>query len=232
LAAGHYDSVIKDALPIVSGKLDPEADYDLILVVRDVAHALAYRGHWNEADAVFQKAQKVWPLGSDANALNIAGNQARYLMQAGRSTDGLQLMDKVIEDARRWDVNPDAFAAMHHARACMLHQLGRGEEAGPSVAIASSVQRPSDIASLHLCMGNKDAAKRVLIEAVKNPLGRENVIAFMQKRDVEPFPAEYARKLRAQIVELTEDPGVRAAALEHGRILEFSEREGAPPDRN
>jgi hypothetical protein len=50
--------VIKDALPILSRKIDPETDYDLILVVRDVAHALAYKGRWSEVDAVFQQAQK------------------------------------------------------------------------------------------------------------------------------------------------------------------------------
>jgi tetratricopeptide (TPR) repeat protein len=232
LAAGHYDTVIKDALPIVSRKLDAVADYDLILVIRDVAHALAYRGRWNEAHAIFERAQKVWPLGSDANALNIAANQARYLMFAGRTAEGLLLMDKAIADARRWDVNRDAFAGMHHARACMLHQLGRGDEAGASIAIASSVQFASEIASLHLCTGNKDAAKRVLLEAMKNQSGRENVIAFMQKPDAEPFPVEYSRKLRARIVELTADPQLRAVVLEHGRILDFGESDGAPPELN
>jgi tetratricopeptide (TPR) repeat protein len=232
LAAGHYDTVIRDALPIVSRKLDAEEDYDLILVIRDVAHALAYRGRWKEADAVFERAQKVWPLGSDANALNIAANQARYLMFGGRTAEALQLMDKAIADARRWDVNRDAFAGMHHARACMLYQLGRGDEAAPSIAIASSAQFAGELAGLHLCTGNREAAKRVLLEAMKSPSGRENVIAFMQKRDAEPFPAEYSRKLRAQIIELTADPQLRAVVLVHGRILDFSEREGAPPERN
>jgi hypothetical protein len=153
-------------------------------------------------------------------------------MYAGRSEDGLRLIDKVIEDALRWDVNHDAFAAMHHTRACMLHQLGRADKAASSMAIALSIQRPGEIASLHLCTGNKGAAKRVLIEALKKPLGRENVIAFMQKHDADPVPAEYTRKLRARALELSADPVLRAAVLEHGRILEFSQGEGAPPERN
>ena len=230
LAAGHYDTVIKQVLPMVSGKLDADADYDLILVIREVAHALAYKGRWQEADAVYERAQKVWPLGSEANALNIAANRARYLMFAGRHAEGLELMDKAIADARRWDVNRDAFAGMHHARACMLKELGRGDEVGASIAIASAIQFPSEIAGLHLCTGNKSAAKRVLLDAMKYPAGRENVIAFMQTRAAGPFPSEYSRKLRAQTVELAADPDLRAAVLEHGRILDFSEREGAPPE--
>lgn len=230
LAAGHYETVIRDIVPTLLGQLDQGADYNLIFVVSDVAAAVAHKGRWSEVDALFERTQNIWPLGSDANSLNIGGNRARYLMLAGKTGEALRLMDRVISEAQRLQVNRDAIGAMHHYRACMLHELGRVDEAGVSAAIAASIAFPAEVAGLHLCMGKPDAARRHLIEAMKNPTNHESVIGFVQITDDRNLPSEYSRKLKARVDQLRNDPAVKAAVLEHGRILDFRVNEGAPPE--
>ena len=78
--AGHDDTLIREMLPLFSKRLDPEKDYDLMLVAsQSLSAALAREGRWDDIEAVFKKASEAWPLGSEANALNIAAGRARYL---------------------------------------------------------------------------------------------------------------------------------------------------------
>ena len=58
------------------------------------------------------------------------------------------------------------------------------------------------------------------------------VIAFMQMWDTDVLPSEHSRTMRARLDELKADPKLRAAVLDHGRILDLSLTEGAPPERN
>jgi tetratricopeptide (TPR) repeat protein len=231
-AAGHYDTVIRDLLPMFSGKLDKVADYDLVFVVPRIARALAQKGRWRDVDALFERTQKVWPLGSEANAINIAGNRARYLLLAGRHQEALQHMDAAIAEGRRWEVNPDALASMHHFRACILHELGRDAEAAVSMAVALAVEFPPEAASLHLCMGNDQAARRILIDALADPASRKGVIDFVQKQPKVPMPSEFARRLDSRFEALKADRLLLAEVAKYGRVLPFRANEGAPPEAN
>jgi tetratricopeptide (TPR) repeat protein len=230
LAAGHYDTVIREIYPMLIGKIDEKADHDLIFVVTGVARALAQKGRWNDADALFVKTQKVWPLGGQANAINIGANRARYLMFAGRYDDALRQVDAAIAEGRKWQVNPDALAGMYSVRACTLHELKRSADAAVSMSLALAVLFPAEAAGLHLCMENPKAARRALMEGLKDPLGRKSVIGLLQKPDPIP-PSEYARKNRSRFDSLRADPELIAEVLKYGRMLPFAANEGAPPEQ-
>jgi tetratricopeptide (TPR) repeat protein len=229
LAAGHYRSVIREIRPLLDRKLNPD-DHDPIFVVAGIARALAHEGRWQEVDQVFVKAQEVWPLESTANAINIAANRARYLLLAGRPKDALQQMDAAIAQGRRWEVNPDALAAMHHSRACALHELRHTAEAGVSTSIALAAEFPVNGAQLHLCLGNASAARSLLLQALKDPSSRDGIIGFVQTPDEPAFPSEYGRKFSAKVDALRNDPELVETVKKYGRILPFSLTDGAPAE--
>lgn len=231
LAAGHYNSVIREISPLFDRKLDPD-DHDPIFVVPGVAKAFAQEGRWQEADQFSAKAQALWPLQSTANAINIAANRGRHLLLAGQPEKAVQQLDAAIAEGRRWEINPDAFAAMHHVRACALHELGRTAEAGVSTAIALAGEFSVNRAVLQLCLGNLSAARNILLEALKDPPDRDGIIGFMQTRGEPVFPSEYGQKLSAKVDTLRTDPILVEAVKKYGRILPFSVTDGAPAEAN
>jgi tetratricopeptide (TPR) repeat protein len=228
LSAGHDRTVIRDILPHFYRRLDKTEDQDLQFVVTGVAGALAREGRWDEVQRLFGRAKEVWPLSKEnPNSLNVAANWARYIMFQGKFADALVKMDQAIHLAGKWQVNPDAIAAMHHYRACILHELGRGNEAGVSIAIAASVEFPSSVAHLHLCTGNAGAARRVLEEALKSDSSRGNVLMWAQKSTYRPMPSDWDRKMLAKIEELRADPSLRKEVEKFGRTLPYALNEGA-----
>jgi tetratricopeptide (TPR) repeat protein len=232
LAAGHEQSVIRDVLPPFQKPLKDE-DFDLMFVAAGLAGALARDGRWDDIDALYANAEKAWPLGSSALALNIAANRARWLLWRGSYVEALKLMDSAIADARGRgaEVNADALATMHHYRACMLHELGRTEEALASAAAATMPLRPENTATMHLCMDNMPAARKVLIEALSNEANRDNVLAFVQKVEERPVKSDYGRKMSARTSALQKDPELLSQVGKYGRILPYTLKEGAPPER-
>jgi tetratricopeptide (TPR) repeat protein len=228
LAAGHDRAVIRDILPHFYRKLERNEDQDLQFVVTGTAGALAREGRWDEVQKLFERAQEVWPLAKEnPNSLNIAGNWARYLLFQGKNAAALAKMDEAIKLAGKWKVNPDAIATMHHYRACILHELGRDNEAGVSIAIATSISYPEEVAHLQLCSGNSDAAKRILLEALKSDTTRKSVLTWAQKSMYRPMQSEWDRKMNARIEQLRADPDLRREVQKVGRILPFALREGA-----
>lgn len=231
-AAGHYDTLIKEMLPLFSKPLNAEEDYDLIFAAATLADALARKGRWVELETMFDRASKVWPLGGDANALNLAANRARYMFYRGKTAEALAVMDTAIADAARWQgqVNGDALAAMHRYRACMLHKLGKGDEAAVSRAIAADLLGPSSRAELFLCLDQIEAARSVLIKALADEKSRDSVIAFVQKSDVPPMQSDYGRAIEERHAALRSDPKLLAEVAKYGRVLPFTLSQGAPPE--
>jgi tetratricopeptide (TPR) repeat protein len=232
IAAGHDSTVIRDILPLLSGKLDKEEDYDLIFKVSSVAGALARGGRWSDIDALYAHVEKIWPLGLDANALNVAGNHAKWLLYRGSFREALAKMDATIEDARRRgaEVNSDALGVMHQYRGCMLHELGRDGETALPVALASGSLRPSSRAWMYLCVGKPEAARNILIEALGQPDFRDEAIGFVQKTAESPIQSPYGLKMAARVSALQRDPTLLAEIHKHGRVLPYSLREGAPAE--
>jgi tetratricopeptide (TPR) repeat protein len=230
-SAGHDKTIIREILPLFSRKLDEHEDHDLIFVVSPVAGALARQGRWRDIEILYERVEKVWPLGSQANALNIAGNRAKYLLTAGKAQQALQRIDAVIADARKWEVNADAVASMHHNRACMLHELGRKSEASVAAALAAAVQYPASVAGLHLCLENPQAARQALLLGLQDEVHRDDVLWFLQKSDERIAASDYARKMNARIQALKGDPEILKEAAKYGRILSFAANEAAPAEQ-
>lgn len=230
--AGHDATLIREMLPLFSKRLDPEKDYDLMLVALSLSAALARAGRWDDIEALFKAASEVWPLGSEANALNIAIGRARYLFFRGASKDGLVLLDAAIADTKQWgdEVNADALGSMHHYRACMLHKLGRRNEAMVSMANAADVTGSVSMAQLHLCMGNQDTARATLLRGLESEEERDDVLSYLQKSNQGPMQSEYGRMMHARTEALRTDPKLLVEAAKHGRILPFTLSEGAPPE--
>jgi len=230
-AAGHDRTTIRDILPLFDRKLDPVRVNELQFVVAGVANALAHEGRWNDVQALFAKAQAVWPLQQkNPNSLNIAANWASYLLYEGKYEQALEKMEVALDLARQWEVNPDAIGQMYAYRACALHQMKRDSEAGVSIAIASAVGFPNDLAYLHLCTGNRDAARRALLDGLKSETGRGRVLAFMQKTSSRAVDSDYGRRLRIEVDSLKADPEILAEVQTYGRILPYSEGDGAPAE--
>lgn len=231
-AAGHDQTLLREALPVFARTLDRDRDADLVFVVTPVAGALARESRWDEVEQLFEKAAAAWPLGSDENALNVAANRARYLLYADRPSEALKQMDAAIADARKWGtVNADAIAAMHHYRACMLHELGRTTEAAASIALAASIEAADDVAALHVCTDNAEQARGTLLNALQVEEKRDNVIAFMQPPSQPPLPSDYGRKQRDAADALRRDPELIRAVERYGRILAYPVNVAAPKER-
>ena len=230
--AGHYRTAVRDILPQFA-KPDQLEDYELLFGVNTMAEALARLGRWKDADNLFDSAQRVWPLGGQANALNIAGNKAVFLLKEGRAAEALKLMDEVLADTKKWggQVNSTALASMHHYRACMLQELGRDSEARMSMALATAGLEPVQVASMDLCLGDIPSAKKALLDALKVDDYRADVIAFVQPPSEEPLPSAYDRRLYALKDQLRHDPDLLSAVAEYGRVLPWPANAGAPAEQ-
>lgn len=231
LQAGHNKTAIREILPLFD-RADKLVDYDLIFAVSPLAGALAEEGRWSEVGTLFQKAGALWPLGEHANALNVAANHARYLFYEGRPADGLKLMDAAIANAGNWggQINSDALSAMHRYRACMLHELGRKSEAAMSVVLATQANDPQAFATLQLCMGRPLEAKKVLIEALKTEVTREQVISFVQPDGGRFIKSAYGRRMRDATDAMRSDRELLEAVAQHGRVLPWALSDGAPAE--
>ena len=231
-AAGHYRTAVREILPQFA-KPDQLQDYDLLFGVNTMAEALARLGRWKDADSLFDNAQRVWPLGGQANALNIAANKAVFLLKEGRPAEALKLMDEVLADAKRWggQVGSSAIASMHQYRACMLHELGRDSEARVSMALASAALEPVQIASMDLCLGDLPSAKKALLDGLTIEDDRPEIIAFVQPPPEEPLPSDYNRRLYALTDQLRHDPELLSAVAQYGRILPWAANAGAPSEQ-
>jgi tetratricopeptide (TPR) repeat protein len=230
-SAGHDRTIIRDILPVYYAKLDQHQDQDLQFAISGVADALAHEGKWSEVNRVFARAQEVWPLSPEnPNSLNIAANWARYLLFAGEYQRALDKMDEAVGFAQEWKVNPDAIATMHLYRACALHELGRDRETAYPVRMAALMTFPAELAWLHLCTSDRDSALRVLLEGLKHESTRQNVLEFAQAETSRPRDSDYSRKMREKTDELRRDPQLIVQVEKYGRIMPYSDIEGAPPE--
>lgn len=231
-SAGHERTIIREMLPLLLKPLDPYGDFEFLWVVPILVDALAKDGRWDEIDLLFSHTQKAWPLGQNANALNIAANRARTLIKKGDAELGLPAMDAAIADARRWggQVNSGALRSMHYYRACALHALRRGADAISSRDIVLADR--SDTASavnLYLCMEDRQAARQAMLLALGNRVGAEAVVTMMQSSGRRTWASERERRIQAEREKLRADPMLRQRLAPWGRILDFALSDGAPP---
>lgn len=160
-SAGHWETLVRDILPLFSQPLDRERDQQLVFVAAPLADALARRGRSAEIDPMFERALRTWPVGDDANALNLSGNRAVHRMYRGDLQGAIEGLDATLAEAARWEgqVSAGAFAVIHFHRACALHRAGRGAQAIASRAIVIATAALADAVKLELCFGNRAAAR-------------------------------------------------------------------------
>lgn len=230
--AGRDETLVREMLPVLMATLDARDDYFLLWSVASVAEALARMDRWDEADALFAHTLRTWPLGSDANALNLAANRARLRLMRGDSARALPMIDAAIADAGRYrgHVSVAPLGATHFVRACALHRLGRGAEALRSVVIASAGAPVDSVVSMYLCMGRPEAARTVLIDHLAREEMRAQIAEFVQIDDEQPVASEFARSLHAGKQALKGDPPFLERVRPHARILHYSARAGVPPE--
>ncbi len=227
--ANHNDTMIREMLPLFSS-LDPQDDYDLIFVAAKLAEALARKGRWDDIEKMFESGARAWPLGGHANALNIAANRARFAFYRGKAVEALAGIDAAIADSARWreQVNRGGLAAMHYYRACILHKLGRTEDAALSRTIVGQVHGPASLARLFLCLDKPETARQVLISALADEVKRAEVLGFVQKDSAPAIRSDYGGWLDARFEEMRTDPQLLSKVAKYGRVLPFSLSEGAP----
>lgn len=230
-SADHYRSLVRDLLPLFDTP-DAETDSDLMFVVTPLAGALARQGRMAEVEKLFARAQKVWPLDGQPNALNIASNRAIFLMHAGRTSDGVKQMDEALQTATRWgsQINADALLSMHWNRACALAMAGRAKEGAASIAIVLGEDRPGRKAQLRLCMDDLAGARRELLTALKDPDTRDAIVGFIQPSEKPIAGSRYSELLHSRREALRSDPELIAAVAAYGRRLPFRVADGAPPE--
>lgn len=231
--AGHHATLVRVFAPLFARPLDRREDYDLLWVAPAVADALARLGRWSEIDPMFERAARVWPLGSDANAINVAGNRARFQLYAGDASGAVASLDRVIADAtaRVGEVSRGALATIHLYRACALEAAGRGHQAVQSVAEVFAAGQPVLSAQLHLCFGRMDAARAALIDGLSGEATRDDVLRFVQPDDEPPMQSDYGRRSAAAAQALRTDRALLSAVARYGRVLPASVSAGAPPEQ-
>ena len=100
----------------------------------------------------------------------------------------------------------------------------------PNSMPALSVEFPDAVAHLHLCLGNKDAARTALLKGLQIPAYRDNVLGFVQKPGEAGIQSEYAESLRNAVKALAADPLILAEIAKVGRVIPFGVNEGAPAE--
>jgi tetratricopeptide (TPR) repeat protein len=204
-----------------------------VWVASPVADALARLGRWDDIDTLYNRASRVWTLGSDANALNIIANRGRYRFYRGDSLSALRDLDAAIADAanRTGEVSAGALASMHFYRACALHSMQRNSEAIRSLSIAMRPADPVASANLYLCLGRHEAARSLLVNALRHEELRDSVLGFVQPEAGPPLQSETAALLLARQRALREDPILLAEAAKYGRILPWTISASAPAEQ-
>lgn len=232
VAAGHDDTVIREVMPFFERKLDARRDYDLLFLPVTVAKPLMRQGRWAELHELYARLEKIWPLGSDANALNLSGNHAVWLLYEGRAKEALAKLDLVIADATKQapEVDNYALARMHLQRACMLAELGRIEEARAVAPTVLATGKPTTIASFYLCVDDHQRARSALVNGLAEPSTRDDVLGFVQESEDRVIPTDYARKRHARFEALRTDPELVSKVVKYGRILPWTLSAAAPPE--
>jgi tetratricopeptide (TPR) repeat protein len=229
--AGHDQTIVDTFLPTLE-TVDPERDFMLVFVVAPVADALARLGRWNDIEPFFERAQRIWPLGENANALNILTNRGRLRFYRGDFVGAVADLRKSLSDpaVATGEVGSSATLSIHYYLACALHRLGRDAEALGSTAAVMASGSVGRAVSLHVCRNEMDQARAALIAALADEDQRETVVGYVQQAEGRTMQSDVARELRARYESLRTDPGLHRAIEPYGRVLPYSYGAGAPTE--
>lgn len=232
IGAQKDKEAVSQLLPVFTAEERSEDDDVLLLKAAALAGALGRLGQFKEQDALFARLGTIWPLGSTTNALNLTGNHARWLLIRGENDRSLAMIDATILAAKKAgsEVNGDALAGLYQTRACVLATSGRRNEAqGPaSLGELSAVVAPSGVARMHLCLGDPDKAKVVLLRALAAEISRPAMVLALQPSNARPAPTPFAEAEQKAWDKLRGDRDIVSALKREGRVLSFAVGDGAP----
>lgn len=232
-SAGHDRTLLARVLPLFDD-IDGERDYELVWGVSVVAGVLVRQGRTEDARGLFERASRAWPLGSDANALNIAANRYAFELENGNPAVAFRGIEAAIADAngRAGVVSSGTLAMMHVTRACALEQLGRREEAQSSINLVISTASPQIRLPLLLCLDRLSDAQTMLAANLEDANLRDAVIEYFQPDPEQEIHGAYAQMMDERGQRLRQNPVLRAHVARYGRILSYTGRDGAPPEEN
>ena len=230
--AGHDKTLVDTFLPIFDRTLNPDEDVLWVFVVAPVARSLASLGRWNEAFALFDRASKIWPPSYGANAINIDANRARYRMLKGDFTTAVRLYDALLDQvkAAEKEVTPQTRAYIDAYRLCSIHRARQGDVTVAANALSAqwTMREPNIISWLQLCIGKRGDALKTWQAALANPQARTDAVAYIQDlSDIGP-KSVFVTEMRAAIIDLKDDPQLRAAVQPYGERLGWTLQEAAP----
>lgn len=218
---GEYQAIVALFLPLFDRiKLDePVPDAEFLAPV--VARALANLDREPEARALLEKVDASLKTDS-TGGLNIDGAYITLAIQRLDWVDVLARSEAFLAKASQLgsDVNSSAVRMVQGFQACALSRSGRVAEAETVVAQVASAGAltPGAAWEMHLCRGDAQAARALLIARLADEKTRDWALATVQPQRADtanPFDREIG--LVAQAVRTA--PDVIAAANRVGRIL-------------
>ena len=228
-AANASDLIIRDILPVFDNQINNIEDSELLLfVVAPVATALAQKGRWDEAFSLFDKAEKIFAKYDTANILNIRLNHSRLMYFHGDHINTINAIDKQIVELDSFgdEVNADARSQLLSIKICALAELGKKKDALKILA-TSGASTPFVFTDMHLCVGQFDQAKSIILRQLQFPDKRGDVIAWLQPDTSILMDSEVSRARRIRWNRLKSDPAILAAIKKYGRLMPYSSIEGA-----
>ena len=227
-AADADEKVVAEFLPVLNRNLDQRLDSDALFLVPQVATSLARLGRGDEALALFDRIQKIWPLDWGANALNISLNRARLLGRIGRYEDSLAAFKESYKAAERYgsEVNDGALSASRLSDACSLYKLGRKDEA-ISMAIQVNNMPAAELAELFSCMEQPERIRELYLRDLRVEQRRANIISILQPNSNRWPEGSRMAATGEQLRALGSDPEIIKAIEPYGRIMSYAASDGA-----
>lgn len=198
-----------------------------------VARSLSRLGRDAEADQLIARVRTRLSPGRSALSLNLDGvliNRAIDQMDWPRV---VALADTFLNDARALGplVNQSAILTVAGWRACGLWGSGRtaeAERATAAILVAQALQ-PEAALQVHLCRGDAQAARTLVLERMKDENTRSWALETMQPRKAEARTA-FGRWIQPRRQAVTAAPDLIASAQEFGRILPRPVNSTMPPE--
>lgn len=228
---GAYGAVVALFQPMFDRVKPRQNEDDQLFLAPIVARALNNLGRVEEARALLAQVAATTPERDFGNALNIDG---AYLTLAQERKDWPQTIERadafVVKAKAFGDgINRAATVTVQAIRACALDRSGRRDEARHAAAtvLASAAQMPEPAMNLHLCRGDTEAARALLIARLADETTRDWALRFVQPSDgVEKTPLAVEEAAVAASVRTASD--VIEAANGVGRILPQPLAHGVP----
>lgn len=187
-----------------------------------VARSLVHPERETEARALLAKVAAAMPANDQGNTLNING---AYLTLATAQLDWPQVITRADAFLARGKalgsgINQSVMIQVQAWRACALWRTGRTAEAQRATAEVLMVQAllPDPAMDLHLCRGDTEAARALVIARVADENTRSWALRFVQPISEKALlPLDRLTQLVGQAVRTA--PDVLAAVKQFGRVL-------------